>query len=324
MRNFRMLALGASLLVLAGACGTGGGSPTAQPAPTASPAGSTTIRIGSAGFYESALVAEIYAQVLEANGYDVDRQLEIGPRDVTFPALESGQFDMMPEYIGSTLEYVAQDDGDAAGEATNDTQATLDRLAARLEDRGLTVLGPTEAQDYDAFVMRPSTAESLGISRMSDLSEHAQELTWGLPPECEVNPLCAGQLEDPYGIDFASLEVIELGACGGEIAAALGAAEEGAVDIGLMCSTQPDIARFGLLLLEDDQNVTPAQNLAPIFRSEWLEEAGGAQALAAILDPVSAELTTEGLTELNVRVGMDQEDFDVVAREWLEANGLFP
>jgi osmoprotectant transport system substrate-binding protein len=323
MRRTRMLALGASLLVLAGACGTGGGSPSAEPTADASPS-AQSIRIGSAGFYESALVAEIYAQVLEAHGYTVDRQLQIGPRNVTFPALQSSQLDMMPEYIGSTLEYVVQDDGDPAGEASNDTQATLDRLQARLDGRGLTVLGPTQAQDYDAFVMRPATAESLGISRMSDLAAHAQDLTWGLPPECEVNPLCAGQLEDPYAIDFDTLTVIELGACGGEIAAALGTAGEGAVDIGLMCSTQPDIARLGLLLLEDDAGVTPAQNLAPIFRTAWLDAAGGAQALAAILDPVSTALTTEELTELNVRVGLDQEDFDVVARDWLEESGLLP
>lgn len=323
MRQIRMLALGASLALLAGACGTGGGSPT--PTPTAEPTPTAqSIRIGSAGFYESALMAEIYAQVLEAHGFTVDRQLQIGPRNVTLPALESGQFDMMPEYIGSLLEFVVQDDGDAAGEASNDTQETLSRLSARLEDRGLTVLGPTTAQDYDAFVMRPSTAEARGISRMSDLADHAQDLTWGVPPECAVNPLCAGQLEDPYGIDFDALTIIELGACGGEIAAALGTAGEGAVDIGLMCSTQPDIARLGLLLLEDDQGVTPAQNLAPVFRSEWLAAAGGAAALAAILDPVSAALTTEELTELNVRVGLDQEDFDVVARDWLTDRGLLP
>lgn len=323
MRSFRMLALGASLLVLAGACGTGGGSPTAQPSPGASPGGNT-VRIGSAGFYESALVAEIYAQVLEANGYTVNRQLEIGPRDVTFPALQSGQFDMMPEYIGSTLEYVAQQDGDPAGEASNSTQETLERLSERLDERDLAVLGPTEAQDYDAFVMRPSTSEELGITRMSDLAEHAQELTWGVPPECATNPLCAGQLEDPYGIDFDSLELIELAPCSGEMAAALGGAGEGAVDIGLMCSTQPDIVRLDLVLLEDDQNVTPAQNLAPIVRTDWLEAAGGEETLAALLDPVSAALTTEELTELNVRVGLDQEDYDDVAREWLEESGLLP
>jgi osmoprotectant transport system substrate-binding protein len=323
MRPFRMLALGASLALLAGACGTGGGSPSPTPTGEPTPA-AQSIRIGSAGFYESALVAEIYAQVLDAHGYSVDRQLQIGPRNVTLPALESGQFDMMPEYIGSLLEFVVQDDGDPAGEAINDTQQTLDRLQARLDDRGLTVLGPTAGQDFDAFVMRPSTAQALGISRMSDLAPHAQDLTWGVPPECAVNPLCAGQLEDPYGIDFDSLTIIELGACGGEIAAALGTEGEGAVDIGLMCSTQPDIARLGLILLEDDQSVTPAQNLAPVFRTEWLDAAGGAQALASILDPVSAALTTEELTELNVRVGLDQEDFAVVARDWLEEQGLLP
>lgn len=322
MRGFRMLALGASLLALV-ACATGGGSPTTQPTAGASVSASS-IRIGSAGFYESALVAEIYAQVLEANGFAVDRQLEIGPRNVTFPALESGQFDMMPEYIGSTLEFVVQQDGDQPGLATNDTQQTLTLLQERLEGRGLTVLGPTDAQDYDAFVMRPATADQFGITRMSDLADHATELTWGVPPECETNPLCAGQLENPYGIDFDSLELIELAPCGGEMAAALGAAGEGAVDIGLLCSTQPDIARFGLLLLEDDQGVTPAQNLAPIFRTEWLEQAGGAEALAALLDPVSTALTTEDLTELNVRVGLDQEDFDVVAADWLEESGLLP
>ena len=322
MRSLRMLALGASLLALV-ACGTGEGSPTPQPSADATPS-AQFIRIGSAGFYESALVAEIYAQVLEANGYTVDRQLQIGPRDVTFPALESGQFDMMPEYIGSTLEYLVQQDGGDAAGATNETQVTLDRLKGRLEGRGLTVLGPTEAQDYDAFVIRPATAEQFGIGKMSDVAEHAEELTWGVPPECETNPLCAGQLEDPYGIDFSALRIIELGACGGEIAAALGTTGEGAVDIGLMCSTQPDIARLGLVLLEDDQDVTPAQNLAPIFRTEWLEAAGGAQALAQLLDPVSAALSTEELTELNVRVGLDQEDFNVVAREWLQQEGLLP
>jgi len=321
MRSIRMLALGASLLVLASACSTGGGSPSPVDNPTPD---AQTVRIGSAGFVESALIAEIYAQVLEAHGYTIDRQLQIGPRDVTFPALASGQLDMMPEYIGSTLEFVVRLDADPPGEATNDTQQTLTRLRERVAGRGLTVLGPTEAQDFDAFAMRPSSAQELGISKMSDLAAHATELTWGVPSECATNPLCAGQLEDPYGIDFDSLTLIELGACGGEVAAALGSSDEGAVDIGLMCSTQAEIARFGLVVLEDDQGVTPAQNIAPIFLTEWLDAAGGAEAMAAILDPVSAALSTEELTELNARVGIDQEDFAVVAGDWLAEEGLLP
>ncbi len=319
MRSFRMLALGASLVVLAGACGTGGGSPSPQ-TPDVSPA-AQTVRIGSAGFYESALIAEIYAQVLEAHGFTIDRQLQIGPRNVTFPALESGQFDLMPEYIGSMLEFVVQDDGDPPGEATSDTQETLDRLRQRLQQRGLTVLGHTPAEDTNAFVVRSDTATQYSLARISDLTAVQNELTWGLPPECEVNPLCGGALRDAYGIDLDTIEIVELDACGGEIAAALSG---GAVDVGELCSTQPDIVRFELVMLEDDQGTQPAENIAPIVRDEWLAAAGGEQAIAAILDPVSAALTTQALTDLNVRVGLDQEDFDVVAREWLEEQQLLP
>ena len=330
MRHFRTLALGASVLALIGACTTGGGGSSTPAAGSQSPGASSpsgssgpggTVRIGSDGFYESALMAEIYAQTLEANGYTVERQLEIGPRDVTFPALESGEIDILPQYIGSTLEYLVKEDGDEAGEATGDVDETYTKLGERLESRGITALGYTEAQDTNAFVMRPETAEELGITTMSDLAEHAGDLTWGLPPECADNPLCGGALEQ-YGIDYADLEVVELGACGAEIATALGSEGEGAVDIGELCSTQPDIARLGLTVLEDDLKTQPAENIAPLVRNEWLDANGGAETLATLLDPVSEAMTTETLTELNQRVGVDQEDYEDVASEWLAENGL--
>ncbi|CAN5647941.1 ABC transporter substrate-binding protein [soil metagenome] len=307
MRKLRMVALGASLLVLASACGMGGGS-----SPTPGP----TIRIGSAGFYESALMAEIYAQVLEAHGYTVQRQLSIGPRPTTFPALEAGDFDLMPEYLGSLLEFINQ----GAGEASADSAATFTRLQERLADRGLTALGYTEAQDTNAIVVRDDTATEHNLTTVSDLAAVQDQLTWGLPPECETNPLCGGALRDAYGIDLANIELVELGACGGEIATALNG---GAVDIGQLCSTQPDIARFNFVVLEDDQDTQPAENMAPIVRNDFLTTVS-AESLAALLDPVSQAMTTEDLTALNVRVGIDQEDFDVVARDWLTEKNLLP
>jgi osmoprotectant transport system substrate-binding protein len=307
MRQIRMLALGASLLALIGACGMGGGS-----SPTPGP----TIRIGSAGFYESALMAEIYAQVLEAHGYTVNRQLQIGPRPTTFPALEAGDFDLMPEYLGSLLEFINQ----GAGEASADSAATYDRLQERLADSGLTALGYTAAQDTNAIVVRADTATEHNLTTVSDLAAVQDQLTWGLPPECETNPLCGGALRDAYGIDLANIELVELGACGGEIATALNG---GAVDVGQLCSTQPDIARFDFVVLEDDQRTQPAENMAPIVRNDFLSTVS-AESLAALLDPVSQAMTTEDLTALNVRVGIDQENFDVVARDWLTEKGLLP
>ncbi len=324
MRIHRTLALGASLLVLLSACATGGGGtqrtsgPASAPASvTPSVAGGGTITIGSAGFYESGLMAEIYAQALEAHGFTVERNFDIGPRPQTFAALEAGDdFDMMPEYIGSTLEFVNQ----GAGEATADSAATAEKLQERLTEKGLTVLGYTEAQDKNGFVVRQDTADESSLAKMSDLAAVQTELKWGLPPECETNPLCGGALEE-YGIDFDQIDITELAACDVPIATAL---DEGGIDIAELCTTQPAIATFGFVLLEDDKETQPAENIAPIVTDEWLDANGGKDALAAILDPVSEAMTTEMLTQLGVRVAVEQEDREDVATDWLTENGLLP
>ncbi len=114
----------------------------------------------------------------------------------------------------------------------------------------------------------------------------------------------------------------ELGACGGEIAAAL---VNGGVQVGELCSTQPDIAQNGLVVLTDDLATQPADALAPVVRNDLLRalQAQGVD-LASILDPVSAAITTEELTALNVRVGVNNEDVDVVAADFLTSKGLLP
>lgn len=329
MRIHRTLALGASLLVLLSACATGGGgTPRTSTAASVAPSGPAsiepstgaggTITIGSAGFYESGLMAEIYAQVLEANGYTVERKFDIGPRPQTFSALKAGdEFDMMPEYIGSTLEFV----NEGAGEATSDSAETAEKLQERLTEKSLTVLGYTEAQDKNGFVVRQDTADEHSLAKMSDLAAVQTELQWGLPPECETNPLCGGALIDSYGIDFDQIDITELAACDVPIATAL---DEGGIDIAELCTTQPAIATFGFVLLEDDKGTQPAENIAPIFTDEWLEANGGKDALAAILDPVSEAMTTEMLTDLGVRVAVEQEDREDVATDWLTENGLLP
>lgn len=262
-------------------------------------------------------MAEIYAQVLESNGFTIERQLQIGPRDTTWPALQNGDFDMMPEYIGSLVEFI----NEGAGEASNDVAATAMALQARLDDEDMTALGYTEAVDTNAFVVRQDTADEMSLSQMSDLAAVQADLGWGLPPECATNPLCGGALTDDYGIDLDTIDITELEACSGPMATALN--DEG-IDIAELCSTQPDIERFGFVVLEDDQGTQPADALAPVFRNEALDATGGAEALAAILDPVSDAMSTDDLIALNVRVGLDQEDFDTVATDWLTEEGLLP
>jgi osmoprotectant transport system substrate-binding protein len=318
MRMNRRLALGAAVLALVvSACssGEGSGSPAASSgnasvAASAGSDGERSIVIGSAGFYEAQLMAEIYAQALEANGYTVERNLGIGPRDTTQPAIESGEIDLQPEYIGSLLTFLG-------GEASGDTDETFDALQTALEEVGLTALEPAPAQDQNAFVVRSETAEDLGLTTMSDLAEQATDLVWGLPPECETNELCSGALEDAYGIPYADLQIEEYAACDAPAAQAL---NDGVVDVAELCSTQPDIERFNFVVLEDDLLTQPAENLAPIVRTEWLDAAP--DDFAEILNAVSAAMDTETLTSLGVDVAVDQMDVADVAAQWLEDNGL--
>lgn len=319
MRQHRRLALGASVLAsLAMLATTGGGAiVSAQDQPT--------VRIGSDNFYESRLLGEIYAQALEAAGFSVDRQLGLGSRFDRAPAFEEGQIDLAPEYVGSGLGYyvaAAQAAGDAgvaevaALEVSGDGETNRANLQAAYDLLGIeaTVLGITPGEDTNAATVRADTAAELGLSTMSDLAPIADQLVFGLPPECETNALCKGALEQ-YGLDFASLQKESLAPCGAEIADALAGK---AVDFGWLCSTQPAIAQNGFVVLEDDLQTQPAENLAPVVRDDLLAQVeGGADTIAAILDPVSAAITTELLTELGVRVAVDQEDIEDVAAEFL-------
>lgn len=302
MRTSRALALGAALLVAIAACTPGGGS-------------KPSIRIGSDGFYESALMAEIYAQVLEANGFPVERKLKLGSRKVRQPALEAGEIDLAPEYLGSGLGFYD------ASKISSDPAANKAALQAILAGKGggITVLGFTPGEDANAFVVRRDTAAEHGLAKMSDLAAVQDELTWGLPPECETNPLCRGALETAYGIRWPPQKLELLAACDAPIAEAL---RSGAVDIAELCSTQPAIAQFDFVVLEDDKGTQPAENIAPLVRNDYLAKLSDRAAFEKLLDDVSAKITTEVLLDLGVKVAVEQQSEAAVAKAWLTANGF--
>ena len=316
MRSTRRLALGASILASLAIAGTAGGGAivTAQDQPT--------VVVGSDAFYESVLAAEIYAQALEAEGYPVDRAgLAIGARPARLAAFESGQINLMPEYIGFGLEFFTRgtdaSEEIAAIETSGNAEADAQSLQSVFDalDYNATVLGVSAGQDINAAVVRPDTAEEFGLSAMSDLAAVQDELRFGLPPECEANAPCRGALEDAYGITWPPAQLSALPACGAEIAGAL---EGNAIDVAWLCSTQPIIAQNGWIVLADDLETQPPGNLAPVISNELLDQIdGGADSVAAILDPISVQLTTDVLTELGVRIAVDQEDPEDVAAEFL-------
>ena len=176
MRIHRTLALGAATLVLAlSACSPGEGSSPSAAASEPATGDLPEISIGSAGFPEAAVVAEIYAQALEANGFTVDRHLELGERDAVRAAFDSGDINLAPDYLGGLASLLG-------AEVSPDADATHAAMITALEAEGQTALDYSPGTDADGFVVRQETADELGLATMSDLAEVAGDLVWGLAP----------------------------------------------------------------------------------------------------------------------------------------------
>ena len=129
----------------------------------------TTVKVGSTNFYEQEILGELFAQVLEANGFTVERKFQLGNREIVFPALEAGEIDILAEYAATALEFV----NGGAGEASTDPAATVAKLKERLAPKGLTALDPAPATDQNGFVVTKATADKYGISKLSDLAKPA-------------------------------------------------------------------------------------------------------------------------------------------------------
>lgn len=307
MRNHRSGVLGAilvALALLAAACGAGDDATTDKA--DAVPSDGPTITVGSANFSENALIAEIYAQVLEGKGYDVKRNLRVGAREVFTPALENGNLGLVPEYVGSALGY------QNTTPPTADTAATLAALREALAESGLTALDASPAEDKNGIVVTQDTADALNLSKVSDLADHT-DLAFGGPPECQERQFCLVGLNEVYGLSFAEFKPLD---GGGPLTVA--ALEENTIQVALLFTSDGAIAAKGFVLLEDDKGLQPAENLIPVIRQDIVDAYG--DALVNALNDVSATLTTAQLSEMNRRIGIDGDDPAVVAADWISEN----
>jgi osmoprotectant transport system substrate-binding protein len=156
-----------------------------------------SLTVGSTNFAEQEIVAELYAQVLESAGVQVSRKFQLGNREVVAPALEKGDIDLYPEYLGTYLLFV-----DESTTVPADKTAAAAELNELLESKGITVLAPSEAQDTNAFVVTKDTAEKYDLETVSDLGKVGDALTLGGPPECPQRPFCLVGLKEIYGLKF--------------------------------------------------------------------------------------------------------------------------
>jgi osmoprotectant transport system substrate-binding protein len=268
-----------------------------------------TIQLASFDFRESEILGELYGQALRHHGYPVELVVQLGAREVVAPALEQGKVDMVPEYLGSALNFL----NDRDRVATADPGLTHARLEQAFAPRGVSVLAFAPAQDRNGFVVKGEVARNRGLEKLSDLAPMASQLTFGGPPECPQRPLCLGGLQEVYKLHFARFEAMASRAV---TAAAL---ETGEIDVGMIDTTDPHLIGTDLVQLADDRHLQPADNVVPVVRREVVDAYG--PSLVRLVNTVSARLTTPELTRLNLAVANGQQAADAAAG-WLRANTI--
>ena len=301
-----LLALVAALALALAGCDRG----QAPPPPPEDPA-RPTIRLASFDFPESELLGQVYGKALSQHGFPVEQIVQLGSREVVAPALEQGKVDMVPEYLGSALNFL----NDRNRVATADPRHTHARLEQAFAPRGVSVLAFAPALDRNGFVVSGDLARSHHLERISDLAPLARQLVIGGPPECPQRPLCLKGLQEVYRLGFARFESMPSRAV---TAAAL---RTGEIDVGMIDTTDPSLLRPGadLVQLADDRRLQPADNVVPVLRRELLDVYG--PPLLSLVDAVSAQLTTVELTRLNLQVADGRPAADA-AGAWLRAHTI--
>ena len=203
--------------------------------------GSGAIVIGATDFSESQALANIYADVLNAAGFDASVQT-VGNRELYLPALQRGEIQVFPEYLATVADILnKQVNGDAAeGIATPDAQETLTALTPVAEQAGLVFGEPAEAVDQNAFAVTQELADTLGVTTLSELADACGDgsLVLGGPGECPTRPQCQPGLEETYGLQFASFSELDTG---GPLTKT--AIQQGEVSIGLVFSSDGSLAQ---------------------------------------------------------------------------------
>ncbi|ABG97781.1 ABC amino acid transporter, substrate binding component [Rhodococcus jostii RHA1] len=307
-RSVGSIALATVAVVSLAACG-GGGSDPLSAGGEGSGDDPNTIIVGSANFPESETVANIYTEVLRANGFDVTTKFNIGSREAYIPALKDGSIDVIPDYTGNLLQYL---DPDSNATSAADVDAALPTALGS----ELTITTPAPAEDKDAVVVTKETAQRWNLTSIADLAAHSNEVKFGAPAEFQERPGGLPGLKAKYGLDITADNFVPIADGGGP--ATVDALASGQITAADIFTTSPAIAQNGFVVLADPQNNFAAQNVVPVVRAPKSSDK-----LTRALDALSAKLTTEELVALNDSVSGDAKtEPAAAAKQWVTDQGL--
>lgn len=265
---------------------------------------SDTVVIGSQDYYSNEIIAEIYAQALEADDIKVDRKFRIGQREVYLPDIENGSIDLFPEYTGPLLIAL-----DSKASATKP-----DEVYAALEDalpKGLRLLDAAPATDQDSYVVTREFADKWDLTTIEDLTKVTDKIVFGANSEAESRPNGPKGLKDTYGVDTTFTPIED---SGGPLT--VKALKDGDIQIGIIYTADPSIKKNDLVTLEDTKGLFLASAVVPVASDDVNEDA------EKVIDEVSAALTSEDLIALNARSVDEKLPAATIAKDWLADKNL--
>jgi osmoprotectant transport system substrate-binding protein len=319
LRSFAAVAAISALGVAVAACGSSKPTSSSSTSSTAAGGGAKeTINITSANFSEDTLVAYMYADALKKAGYTVNTgKLNLGTREVYLKAMQNGEVDLVPDYVGSLSQQLNTDENGPNANTTSpvassDLTATSAN-ASRLADKvGLKLLTPSPAADQNGYGVSQATATKDHLTSLAQISSFSSGWTFGGPPECQTRPDCLPGLQSTYGAKFGSFKALD---AGGPLT--LAALVNGSIQIGVVFTSDGTAAADHIVILDDPKHVAPVDNIVGLIRKSKSNAD-----VDAIINKVDAALTTDELRSLNEQIGVNKADPATLAQQFDSTHGL--
>jgi osmoprotectant transport system substrate-binding protein len=306
MRLSRMSTLAAAVLAVATVATACGSTKSSTSPGTTGSAPKPSISFGAENFTENEVLAYVYSDALKAAGYSSSVKPNLGSRELIEPALESGAFDATVEYLGNYLAFLNPKVGNLS---VTGTVAALQPLVAK---KGLSLGSVSQAADSDAIAVTQANATKYHLASIADLTSVASQWTFGGPPECATRITCVPGLKQYYGVVFKSFKSLDE-----DGAITHTALQNGNVQAARIFSSDAVVAQDHFLVLADPKNFQGAGNIIPVVRS-----GKATPGVLAVLNQVSAALTTADLVQFNLAVSVNHDDPTSVASQFVTAHHL--
>ncbi|HEV2744893.1 MAG TPA: glycine betaine ABC transporter substrate-binding protein [Rubrobacter sp.] len=301
----------AALVFVAAACGGGGGGGGASGDDSG---GGPSVTVSSKKFTEQILLGELYAQAFQDEGYDVERKLNLGSEQVMDKSLQDGTIDVYPEYTGTAYVAILKKPPESYPKAADETYKQVAEFYKNRKDTPMQMLTPAPFENNYGIGMLSKEAKERGIQNLDDLAAQSDELIFSSYSEFQNRSDGYPNMKENYpALDFKEIKIVN------DLGIRYKALAEGEADVGIGYTTDGQLASPKLKVIEDTKTIWPIYEPAPVITQEFLDKNPDAK---KILNEVSASLNADKMRALNGAVDLEQEDYEDVARQHLEDEGI--